>query len=287
MRILRNLFVSAAMAMAAYAAITRAEAAPRAALTAAELHAIDAFLSKEMAAQRIPGLAVGIYSRGQVLLAKGYGLSNVEHNVPVKAETIFQSGSVGKQFVSAAIMMLVEAGRISLEDSVTKYFPDAPSTWRPILIKHLLSHTSGLSEYQSPDRTGPKGPFYLRLDYSEDELATKIEALPTEWPPGVKWSYRNTNYVLLGILIHKVTGMPYADFLGQRIFKPLGMTATRLISERDIVPNRSAGYEIDRDGQLKNQEWVSPRSTRQPMASCTSMCSIWRNGTRLSTERSC
>ena len=180
-----------------------------------------------MARQKIPGLAVGIYSRGSILLAKGYGLANVELNVPVKPETLFQSGSVGKQFVSAAVMMLVEEGKISLDDSITKYFPDAPATWKPILIKNLLSHTSGLSEYESGDRIGPKGVFSTpRLDFTEDELATNIEALPIEWAPGDKWAYRNTNYVLLGIIIHKVTGKHYAEFLNERIFKPLGMTST-------------------------------------------------------------
>jgi CubicO group peptidase (beta-lactamase class C family) len=254
MGMLRNLVVAVGCLVALHAAVAQTAAS----LTADQQQAIDSFVAKEMARQRIPGLAVGIYSRGTVLLAKGYGLSNVELNVPVRPETIFQSGSVGKQFVSAAIMMLVEEGKISLDDSVTKYFPDAPATWTPILIKNLLSHTSGLSEYESPDRTGPKGPFYLRLDFSEDELAKKIEEMPIEWAPGEKWAYRNTNYVLLGIIIHKITGMPYADFLGERIFKPLGMNATRLISERDIIPNRSAGYEIDAKGELKNQEWVSP-----------------------------
>jgi CubicO group peptidase (beta-lactamase class C family) len=155
-------------------------------------------------------------------------------------------------------MMQVEEDKISLDDSITKYFPDAPAAWKPVLIKNLLSHTSGLSEYESPDRTGPNGPFYFRLDFTEDELAKKIEALPIEWAPGEKWGYRNTNYVLLGIIIHKITGMPYAEFLSERIFKPLGMTSTRLISDRDIIPNRAAGYEIDRNGELKNQEWVSP-----------------------------
>jgi CubicO group peptidase (beta-lactamase class C family) len=230
---------------------------PRAPLDAQHLQAIDAFVAKELARQKIPGLAVGIYSRGQVLLAKGYGLANVELNVPVKPETIFQSGSVGKQFVSAAVMMLVEEGKLSLDDSVTKYFPEAPATWKPILLKNLLSHTSGLTEYETEERTGPKGPFYMRLDFTEDELVTKIEALPIEWAPGEKWAYRNTNYVLLGVLIHKITGKRYDEFLAERIFRPLGMTSTRLISDRDIIPNRSAGYELD-NGELKNQEWVSP-----------------------------
>lgn len=222
-----------------------------------QIQSIDSFIRDEAARQKIPGLAVGIYNRGRVLLAKGYGQANIELGVAVKPETIFQSGSVGKQFVSAAIMMLVQEGKLSLDDSITKYFPTAPAAWKPILIKNLLSHTSGLSEYESEERIGPKGPFYLRLDFTEDELVSKIEGLPTEWAPGEKWDYRNTNYVLLGILIHKITGKPYYEFLDERIFKPLGMASTRLISERDIIFNRASGYELD-NGQLKNQEWVSP-----------------------------
>ncbi|HEY2475586.1 MAG TPA: serine hydrolase domain-containing protein [Candidatus Cybelea sp.] len=226
-------------------------------LTAKQIASIDGFLKLEMARTHVPGAAVGIYSRGTILLAKGYGLANVELDVPVKPQTIFQSGSVGKQFVSAAIMMLVQKGQISLDDSITKYFPNAPASWNPIEIKNLLSHTSGLAEYVSPDRTGPEGPFYLRLDFTENQLLTKIEALPVENAPGVKWDYRNTNYVLLGMLIHRVTGMFYADYLTKYIFAPLGMTTTRLISEQAIILNRAAGYQWE-NGKLENQDWVSP-----------------------------
>ena len=210
-----------------------------------------------MRREHVPGIAVGIYNRGQILLAKGYGLANIELNVPVKAETIFQSGSVGKQFTSAAIMMLVEEGKIGLDDSIVKYFPNAPQSWQAIRVKNLLSHTSGLSEYETDERAGPTGPFYIRLDFTEDELVNKIEALPIEFKPGDKWDYRNTNYVLLGVIIHKVTGSFYADYLQQRIFKPLGMSSTRLISEADIIPNRSSGYEIKGE-KIQNQSWVSP-----------------------------
>ena len=129
------------------------------ALKPAQLASVDHYISGEMDREHIPGLAVGIYSRGQILLAKGYGLANVELQVPVKSETIFQSGSVGKQFVSAAVMMLVEEGKVGLDDSIVKYLPDAPESWKPILIKNLLSHTSGLAEYESPERTGPKVRF--------------------------------------------------------------------------------------------------------------------------------
>lgn len=225
-------------------------------LTAAQVTSIDRFMATEMARTHVPGAAVGIYNRGSILLAKGYGLANVELGVPVKPQTIFQSGSVGKQFVSAAMMMLVEEGRVSLDDSITKYFPGAPASWKQIRVKNLLSHTSGLAEYEIPERTGPMGPFYLRLDFTENQLLSKIKAMPIENAPGAKWDYRNTNYVLLGILIHRMTGMFYADYLAKRIFMPLDMTSTRLISDTDIIPNRAAGYQwVD---ALKNQDWVSP-----------------------------
>jgi CubicO group peptidase (beta-lactamase class C family) len=234
-----------------------AGASPASELTPEQVAKIDAYVNEEIGRERIPGAAVGIYNRGQILLAKGYGLADVELNVPVKAETIFQSGSVGKQFVSAAMMMLVEEGKVGLDDGIVKYFPNAPASWQPIRVKNLLSHTSGLSEYESDERTGPKGPFYLRLDFTEDELLERAEAMPIEFAPGEKWAYRNTNYLLLGIMIHKVTGKFYADYLAERIFKPLGMTSTRLISDADIIPNRSSGYELQGD-KLQNQSWVSP-----------------------------
>ena len=225
--------------------------------TAAPSDTIDQYVLEEMQRERIPGLALGVYRHGDIVKAQGYGLANVELNAPVKPETLFQSGSVGKQFAATAVMMLVEQGKVGLEDSITRYFADAPESWRSIRVKNLLSHTSGLAEYESDPLTAAGAPFYLRLDFTEDELRRKIYALPIEFDPGARWAYRNTNYVVLGMLIRKVTGQFYGDFLADRIFKPLGMTATRIISEADIIPNRSSGYRLVK-GELKNQEWVSP-----------------------------
>jgi CubicO group peptidase (beta-lactamase class C family) len=227
------------------------------ALAAAQAKAIDRYVTAEMARQRIPGVEVGVYRNGHSVLTKGYGLANVELKVPVQRVTLMQSGSVGKQFVAAAIMMLVEQGKIGLDDSIAKYFPDAPESWRAIAVKNLLSHTSGLAEYESDERTGPSGEFYLRLDFTEDQLVSKIEKLPIEFKPGEKWNYRNTNYVLLGVIVHRVTGQFYGDYLDEKIFVPLGMESTRIISDRDVIPARAAGYEIE-GGTLKNQNFVSP-----------------------------
>jgi CubicO group peptidase (beta-lactamase class C family) len=218
---------------------------------------IDQYIAAEMKRQHIPGLALGIYSRVDIVRVQGYGLANVELNVPVKPESIFQSGSVGKQFTATAIMMLVEEGKVHLDDSITKYFDRAPAAWKPVKVKNLLSHTSGIAEYESGPLIKPGAPFYLRLDLTEDEMFDRVAALPMDFQPGEKWRYTNTNYLLLGMLIRKVTGQFYGDFLAERIFKPLGMSATRIISEADIVPNRTSGYEWVK-GELKNQEWVSP-----------------------------
>jgi CubicO group peptidase (beta-lactamase class C family) len=233
-------------------------AAPRSSLAQRSTVAdIDRFVAQEMARQHIPGVAVGVYTNGRIALAKGYGLSNVELNVPVTAATIFQSGSLGKQFTSAAVMMLVEEGKIGLDDSLPRYFPEAPATWRGITIRQLLSHTSGLADYASDSMTKPGGPINLRADYTEDQLVRIIETMPIEFAPGEGWAYCNSNYLLLGAVIRKATGKFYGDVLQERIFRPLGMSSTRIISEADIVPNRAAGYQLV-DGKLKNQDWVSP-----------------------------
>jgi len=203
----------------------------------------------EMAKQHIPGLALLVSRKGVPIRKQGFGLASVELNVPVRPETIFQSGSIGKQFTATAVMLLVEEGKIGLNDPLAKYFDSGPSWWKEVTIRELLSHTAGFTDY-------PKD-FDLRKDYTEDELLKIVEGIPPAYPPGTSWNYSNLGYVTLGILIHKVSGQFFGDFLQERVFKPLGMSTTRIVSEADIIPNRAAGYRLDK-GQLKNQEWVSP-----------------------------
>src|ERR1041384_3645698 len=210
---------------------------------------VDAYIKGEMQAQQIPGLSLAVIKDGRILLAKGYGLANVEHQVPVKPETIFQSGSMGKQFTATAVMLLVEEGKIGLDEKVGKYLGDLPVSWSDITIRHLLTHTSGLGDYPRK--------FDETRDYTEDDLVKMIKATSLGFKPGEKWSYSNLGYVMLGIIIHRVSGKFYGDFLRERVFTPLGMTTTRIISEADIVPNRAAGYRLEK-GELKNQEWVAP-----------------------------
>jgi CubicO group peptidase (beta-lactamase class C family) len=210
---------------------------------------VDNYIAAEMQKQRIPGVSLAVLKNGQIVHVKGYGVANVEHQVPVKPETIFQSGSVGKQFTATAVMMLVEDGKLDLDDKITKYLPDAPESWKPITIRHLLTHTAGTTDY--PD------DFDFRRDYTEDELLKRAAVIPLAFQPGEKFQYSNLGYAMLGILISKITGKFYGDFLQERIFKPLGMNTARIINEADIIPNRAAGYRLVK-GELKNQDWVAP-----------------------------
>ncbi len=210
---------------------------------------VDRAVQNVMRRKKTPGVALAVIRDGKIIRTQGYGFANLELQVPVKPETIFQSGSLGKQFTATAVMMLVEEGKISLDDKITKYFPEAPATWNAMTVRHLLTHTSGIKNYTDNDLN-------YRADYTEEDLLVKAESLPLDFAPGDKWNYSNTGYLVLGILIHRVTGQFYGDFLQERIFKPLGMTTTRIISESDIVPNRAAGYRLVKH-EIKNQEYVS------------------------------
>jgi CubicO group peptidase (beta-lactamase class C family) len=222
---------------------------------------IDAFVQAEMQREKAPGIALGIVSHGTVVASRGYGMANVELRVPVSEATLFQSGSLGKQFTAVVVMLQVEDGRLRLDDPLTKYFPDAPHSWQAITVRNLLNHTSGIADYtdysteQAPRGAAPS--IDLRRDYSEEELAKLAYRLPLEFTPGSRWKYSNTGYLLLGILVRKVSGRFYGDVLRDRVFVPLHMSTARIISEADIIPDRAAGYRLIK-GELKNQEWVSP-----------------------------
>jgi CubicO group peptidase (beta-lactamase class C family) len=214
------------------------------------LDSISHYVGTEMSRGHIPGASVAILRGDRVLLDRGYGFANLELRVPATDSTIYQSGSVGKQFTAAGVVMLADQGRLGLDDRIVKWFPEGAGVWDAITVRHLLTHTSGIAEYT--DST-----FDYRKDYTEDELVRFAAARALEFPPGERWSYSNTGYLLLGVLMRRVTGRFYGEVLNDLLFRPLGMRTTRVISEADIVPNRSAGYQLV-NGEIKNQDWVSP-----------------------------
>ncbi|TCW78750.1 serine hydrolase [Burkholderia sp. SRS-46] len=210
---------------------------------------LDSFVEVQMQSQKVPGVAIAVMHKGEAVVAKGYGKATIEHDVPVTTDTVFQSGSVGKMFTAVAIMRQVEQGRMGLDDPVSKYLKATPESWRTITIRHLLTHTSGIPDYY--------GSVYdYRHDYTDDELVRMAYELPLDFKPGSRWNYSNTGYVLLGILVKNVSGRSYLEVLDTDVFKPLGMKTARGVNDRDIVPNRAAGYQLV-DGVLKNQDWVS------------------------------
>jgi CubicO group peptidase (beta-lactamase class C family) len=212
---------------------------------------VDDYVARVMEKERIPGVSIAVVKDGRLVRAQGYGLANVELDVKATADTVYQSGSVGKQFTAAGILLLAEDARLALDDRLSKHFPGGPAAWHRISIRHLLTHTSGLKDYGDDELD-------YRRDYSEEELLKVMMKLPLEFEPGTQWSYSNSGYLVLGLLTSKLAGKHWGEFQAERIFQPLGMATTRVISEKDIVKNRAAGYTLNDKRVLKNQDWVSP-----------------------------
>ena len=210
---------------------------------------IDDYITAQMERLHIPGASLAIVRDGHIAKAQGYGFANLELKAPATKDTVYEIGSTSKQFTAAAIMMLVEEGKIRLDDTITKYFPEAPQTWRGITIRHLLTHTSGIQNHVAVPHW--LDVFRTNLAFettpSRDELLKMFFKLPLEFQPGETWAYDNTGYYLLGIIIEKASGKPFWQFLDERIFKPLGMNGTRNTDPRPIVPNRASGYEWKTD----------------------------------------
>lgn len=192
-----------------------------------------------------PGAAVLVVQDGKTLLRKGYGMAELELGVPIAPDMVFRIGSVTKEFTAACVLKLVEEGRLSLDDPIEKYLPDFSTGGRRVTIEQLLTHTSGIRSY-----TDVPGWFGARM--REDRSPREVEALfdgePFDFAPGMGWHYDNSGYVLLGEILEKVTGRPYADLVTGTIFRPLGMNDTRYGSDAPIVPRRVAGYVKTADG---------------------------------------
>lgn len=217
---------------------------------------VDDYVRAVMEKQKIPGVSVAIVRDGKTVKAEGYGYANLELDVKASADTIYQSGSIGKQFTAAGILLLAEDGKLSLDDRLSKHFPDGPADWHRITIRHLLTHTSGIKDYEGRDDLD------MHKEYGEDDLLKVMMKLPLQFEPGTQWSYSNSGYLILGLLTSKLAGKHWSEFQKERIFAPLGMTTTQVISERDLVKNRAAGYELDDAKAVKNQGWVDPSLNR-------------------------
>ncbi|HSK80873.1 MAG TPA: serine hydrolase [Thermoanaerobaculia bacterium] len=199
-----------------------------------------------------PGAAAIVVLDGEVVLRKGYGLANVELQVPNGPEMVFELGSVTKQFTAAAILMLAERGQLRIEDDVTKYLPDYPTHGQKITIEHLLTHTSGIPSYTGLPEWIPR----VREEMKLETLIGLFKDKPLEFTPGERWAYNNSAYVLLGAVIEKASGKSYEQFIEEEVFKPLGMKDSRYGHAAELVSRRAYGY--GRDGEnWKNADYLS------------------------------
>ncbi len=183
---------------------------------------------------------------GEVVFSKGYGMANLEWDVPNSSPTKFRLGSVTKQFTAASILLLEERGKLKVEDPVKKYMPDAPAAWDKITIFHLLTHTSGIPSFTSFPDYRQTEPF----ETTPEKLVARFRDKLLEFAPGEKWSYSNSGYVLLGYLIEKISGQSYATFVQENIFTPLGMKDSGYDSNSEIIPHRASGYTPSKDGPV-------------------------------------
>ena len=207
---------------------------------------VDAYVKAEMEKNRIPGLALAVVKDGRIVKAKGYGLANVELNIPATADSVFPIAAITKPFTALATMMLVEEGKVGLDEKIGKYLTNAPNTWSNVTVRHLLTHTSGIGARGRGSQTNA----------SEDRWTVKtaqwfevLRTRPLNDPPGERWQYSGQGYFLLGTIIESVSGQSYRDFLPARIFAPAGMTSTFIQDYEEIVKNRAGSYTL-RDGKL-------------------------------------
>jgi CubicO group peptidase (beta-lactamase class C family) len=231
---------------------------PRAQASQAFSTAVDRYLETEMRRQNIPGISLAVVKNGKPLYIKSYGVATLEHNVRTKPQTVYQIGSIGKQFTAVAVVMLANEHKLDLDDPLSKYLPEVPPDWGQVTLRLILNHQSGIPQFTTPKRQ----LLDLVHDYTDLELIHLASAQPLDFEPGTDVSYSDTGYVLLGFVINRVAGMFYGDFLQQRVFAPLGMSRTRIISDADIVPDRASGYEKGESGALRNQSYVSPALNR-------------------------
>ena len=229
-------------------------AAPAAAQSRSDLVArLDSIAAAPVKAGNQAGLAVAVVKGRDTLLMRGYGFADLENQVPVTPQTVFRIGSITKQFTSSAVMQLVEQGKIGLDDDITKYLPNIPTHGRRLPVRYLLNHTSGIPSYTD---IGPRFGAIMRTDLAHDSLVAIVAHDSLLFEPGTHFYYNNTGYFILGMLLEKVTGKPYGEYLAERLFAPNGLKSTVYCDTRRLIPHRAQGYDRGRDG-FSNASFLS------------------------------
>lgn len=199
-----------------------------------------------------PGVVVAIVKDREVYYQKAYGMANMEWGIKNTPETTFRIASLSKQFTASAILLLEQAGKLSVTDDFTRYVPDYPTYGHTITIEHLLTHTSGLKSFTNLDNY----PQFSVQDLTHEELLAIVKDHPMDFEPGAQYAYNNTGYYLLGMIIEVVSGMSYADFMRTQIFEPLDMKSAYYLYDEPIIKQRASGYQKNAAGNYENASYV-------------------------------
>ncbi len=214
---------------------------------------VDAIAERALAQPKAVGLSIAVGRGDQVVLSKGYGKADLEFDVPMNAQTMLRIGSVTKQFSAAAVMKLVEQGKLSLDDTLDKLLPaEYPDTGKLITLRQILNHTSGIWSYTNDDKFMGRD---ASLELTPAELIATFKDRPLEFAPGSQWQYSNSAYYLVGEIIARASGKAYAQFLQDEFFTPLGLTRTRYDSNSEVVLNRAQGYGFE-NRKLRNDRAI-------------------------------
>jgi len=212
----------------------------------------DAILRTQLSVESPGGTAI-VAKGGKIIYKKSFGKADLELDVTMNPDHVFRIGSITKQFTASAILKLTEEGKLSLSDTITKFIKDYPMNGHAITIEHLLTHTSGIRNYTSLDKFNGETK---RRDFTPEELVDFFKNESVDFPPGTDYRYSNSGYILLGYIIELISGKPYAEYINEDFFQPLGMKNSFYGNASIIVPDRVSGYQ-KRNGHFENSEYLS------------------------------
>jgi D-alanyl-D-alanine carboxypeptidase len=264
MRINRHVFLASTLAFGLVT--TEAPAQAQRPTRAALRRTVDSLVADALKEGPVAAMSVAVVRGRDTVVMKGYGFADVENEVSATAQTVYRIGSITKQFTAAAVLQLIEQGRVSLDDSIGKHLPTIPAGWRAVSIRQLLNHTSGIPSYTS---AGPRWATRMRLDLPHDSLIGIIANDSMDFASGSQWRYNNTGYYLLGMLIERLTGRQYADVMREQLATPLRLRATMYCATQPLIKWRAQGYQVGPGDKLINAD---PLSMTQPF-SAGALCS--------------
>ncbi len=243
---------------------------PKTTLSAAALESVaDTLAAAQMAEDVAPGMTMAVARNGKIVFARGWGKGDLSRNAPAGPDTVYKIGSVTKQYTAALILRLAQAGKLDLQDSITRFLPDYPTQGHTVTVRQLLDHTSGIKSFSLLEDSGA----FFRRGRSYREIVDRFGKAPFDFPPGAKFQYNNTGYYLLGEIITRVTGRPYADVVERDLLQPLGLRRTGHLDDSRSVPGLARGYER-REGKRVDAATVSVRTLGAAGALCAAAADL-------------